>query len=252
MNLGDPEALQGITACISEQISQGRITCYRQDFNTDPAPFWEAADTADRVGMSEIRYIEGLYAFWDALLARHPGLLIDNCSSGGRRIDLETIARSIPLWRSDYYCFPGFDLAGIQGQLQGLAPWVPLSGGCADHQDTYAFRSAFAPAFTLFTVVNPTGKPEGFLTPWDAFDADWLRQRLEELRLVHGYFSGDFYPLLAHSLADDVWAAWQFNRPDLAEGMLLAFRRDHSPFPSLVARLRGLEADSGICSLQPG
>ena len=38
---------------------------------------------------------------WDEILATHPGLLIDDCSSGGRRIDIETLARSFPLWRSD-------------------------------------------------------------------------------------------------------------------------------------------------------
>jgi alpha-galactosidase len=35
------------------------------------------------------------------LLAANPGLFIDNCASGGQRIDLETCARSIPLWRTD-------------------------------------------------------------------------------------------------------------------------------------------------------
>lgn len=30
-----------------------------------------------------------------------PDMQIDNCASGGRRIDLETCMRSVPLWRSD-------------------------------------------------------------------------------------------------------------------------------------------------------
>ena len=49
----------------------------------DPRAWWKAADTPDRQGMAEIRHIEGLYAFWDGLLQRHPGLMIDNCASGG-------------------------------------------------------------------------------------------------------------------------------------------------------------------------
>lgn len=240
-NLGDPAACSALTDLISQQLRDGHITCYRQDFNMDPAPFWTAADTPDRVGMSEIRNIEGLYAFWDALLTKHPGLLIDNCASGGRRIDLESITRSVPLWRSDYQCFPGFDLAGMQGQLQGLSPWVPFHAGCGDHQDTYAFRGAYGPGMTIFTMANPTTQPEGYLTPDEAFDADWLRQRLSELHGIQPYFAGDFYPLLAYSLADDVWAAWQFHRPDLEAGMLLAFRRPNSPFPQLIAHFRGLD-----------
>ena len=31
--------------------------------------------------MAETRHIEGLYAFWDDLLKRHPNLIIDNCAS---------------------------------------------------------------------------------------------------------------------------------------------------------------------------
>ena len=81
-----------MTERISSLIEEFGVTIYRQDFNMAPGPVWTEADTPDRVGMSEIRHIEGLYAFWDELLARHPGLVIDNCSSGGRRIDLESIS----------------------------------------------------------------------------------------------------------------------------------------------------------------
>ena len=48
----------------------------------------------------------GYLAFWDELRRRHPGLLIDTCASGGRRNDLETLRRAIPLWRADYRCEP--------------------------------------------------------------------------------------------------------------------------------------------------
>ena len=54
-----------------------------------------------------IRYIEGLYEMWDELRAKNPGLVIDNCASGGRRIDLEAISRSVALWQSDINCRQG-------------------------------------------------------------------------------------------------------------------------------------------------
>jgi len=55
---------------------------------------------------------------------------------------------------------------------------------------------------------------------------------------------GDFYPLLTFSLATDVWAAWQFDRPDLGEGMVMAFRRHESPFSLWEAKLQGLDPES--------
>lgn len=51
--------------------------------------------------MTEIRFVEGHYAMWDELREKNPGLWIDNCAGGGRRIDLEMCMRSVPLWRSD-------------------------------------------------------------------------------------------------------------------------------------------------------
>lgn len=234
-NLGVPEARRYLTDLVSNLIVEAGVTCYRQDFNTDPAPFWDAADAPDRVGMAEIRHIEGLYAFWDELLARHPGLIIDNCSSGGRRIDLETGSRSVPLWRSDVQCYPGFAMTAMQNQTQGLAPWVPLSAGAAGPVgDTYAFRSALGPG-----IVCGWGEPG--LREGDGFPAAWCRERLAELLSVRPYFYGDFYPLISFSLAEDAWAAWQFDRPDLGEGMVLALRRPGSPFARLEAPLSGLE-----------
>jgi len=57
---------------------------------------WRQADSPERLGLTEIRYVEGYYDLWDELLARHRGLTIDNCSSGGRRIDLENPASVRP------------------------------------------------------------------------------------------------------------------------------------------------------------
>ncbi len=120
---------------------------------------------------------------------------------------------------------------------------MPLSTGCCDRPDTYAFRSALGPGIVMCTAANPSGVPEGCVTPWDAYPVEWLRAALGEQARVRPYFYGDFYPLLSYSLAEDVWAAWQFDRPDLGEGMVLALRRQHSPYCAMTARLRGLEPE---------
>jgi alpha-galactosidase len=234
INLGLPEARQAITDLVSELIRSAGVTCYRQDFNFLLVPaLFGGADAADRVGMAEIRHIEGLYAFWDELLARHPGLIIDNCAGGGQRIDLETISRSVPLWRSDLQCWP-FDPLAMQTQTQGLAPWVPLSVGVCEAASTYALRSALGP---------------GLVTHWSSqaleaganFSVSQIRQLMAEAAAMRPYFYGDYYPLLTFSLAADAWAAWQYDRPDLGEGMVVAFRRHACPFPSWQAKLKALD-----------
>ena len=67
-NLGIPKARRWMTERISAFIAEYGVTIYRQDFNLRPSPFWRKADAPDRKGISEIRHIEGLYAFWDELL----------------------------------------------------------------------------------------------------------------------------------------------------------------------------------------
>jgi alpha-galactosidase len=247
LNLGHPEARRYITDTVSNMIVESGITCYRQDFNFNPDVFWKTADAADRVGMSEIRHIEGLYAFWDELLARHPGLIIDNCAGGGQRIDLETISRSVPLWRSDIQCYPGFDPVAMQTQTQGLALWVPLSAGCCDQPTAYALRSALGPGLVV-------GWSDRELELHRNLPLDLVRKLMAEELAMRKYFYGDFYPLLSFSLANDMWAAWQWDRPDLGEGIVVALRRPDSPFPLMQPQLHGLEPDAGYewCNVDTG
>ena len=94
--MGIPEARRFLTDFISQQIGEFGIDCYRQDFNFAPLEFWRNADAPDRQGMTEIRWVEGFYAFWDELLQRHPNLIIDVCASGGKHLDLETLSRTFP------------------------------------------------------------------------------------------------------------------------------------------------------------
>jgi alpha-galactosidase len=236
-NLGNPEACKFLTDFLAKLIEENGVSCYRQDFNMDPRPYWDAADAPDRVGMAEIRHITGMYQMWDELRSRFPHLLIDNCSSGGRRIDLETISRSIPLWRSDVQCWPNYGATAIQGQNQGLGLWVPLSTGCCDRADDYVFRSAFGPGMVIAMseFEKDTSK---------AFPVEWLRKNLEQLNLARPYFLGDFYPLLSFSLVDDSWSAWQYDRPENKDGMILALRRPESPFVLMTPALHELLPDA--------
>ncbi len=106
LNLGNTEAREWLTGHVDKLMTDQGIDLYRQDFNIDPLAFWRGVDAPDRQGITEIRYVEGYLAYWDELLRRHPDMFIDSCASGGRRNDLETMRRAIPLWRTDYRCEP--------------------------------------------------------------------------------------------------------------------------------------------------
>jgi len=230
--LGDPEARRWLTDLLSARIAEYGIDVYRNDFNTDPLSIWRSADAPDRQGMTEIRYIEGLYEMWDELLARHPGLLIDNCSSGGRRIDLETCTRSVPLWRSDTNCSPGAEHWN-QAHAMGIGMYVPLSTACAWSPDAYTVRStATAGLITQFDYLAPD------------FPLQLAQRTLAEACLCAPFWYGDMYPLTPCAVDDDALLAFQLHRADLGAGIVLAFRRELCPESDVTVRLRALDAQA--------
>ena len=72
-------------------------------------------------------------------------MLIDSCASGGRRNDIETLRRAVPLLRSD--CI--FEPIAEQCHTYGISFWMPFNGTGFLTVDTYLIRSQMSPEFTL-------------------------------------------------------------------------------------------------------
>ncbi len=232
-DLGNKDALKWLTELISNLLANEGIDYYRQDFNFDPMPYWEANDKPGRVGISEIRHIEGLYTFWDSLLERFPNLLIDNCASGGRRIDLETTSRSSPLWRTDYlYGEPN----GYQCHTFGLNFYLPIHGTAIYKTDSYTFRSGLGGTAVMNWEV--TGKASEPIPS--------IQKRIQDYKNLRPYFYGDYYPLTEsrNNTGENVWLAYQLNRPNMKDGIVIAFRRNGSTNETIRTKLSGLEENT--------
>jgi len=226
-NLGNNEARLWLTDYISNFLKMEGIDYYRQDFNFNPMPYWEANDKPDRTGISEIRHIEGLYAFWDSLLTRLPNLMIDNCASGGRRIDLETVSRSSPLWRTDYqYGEPN----GAQCHTYGLNFYLPLHGTGNFTISPYHFRSSMSSSMVINWDINSKEHtlPE-------------LQKYFQDFKRLRPYFYEDYYPLTRYVSSDNEWMAYQFNRLTVNDGVVFAFRRPDCRNETINIKLRGLD-----------
>ncbi|HVX66987.1 MAG TPA: alpha-galactosidase, partial [Bryobacteraceae bacterium] len=226
LDLGNPAAWRWLTDHISGLIGAQGIDLYRQDFNFQPLALWRAHDAPDRQGITEIRHVTGLLAYWDELRRRFPELRMDTCASGGRRLDLETLRRAVPLWRSDH----AYEPTSMQTMTYGLSFWIPYFGTAVNSLDPYLFRSQMTPAMGIG--FEP-GRTEGGYEQFKRLVAEW--------RGVAGFYNGDFYPLTSWSLSNDAWMAWQFDRPAQGDGIVQAFRRPESPFESARFPLRGLD-----------
>lgn len=214
-NMGDPAALEFMIDYISSSLIENGVSYYRQDFNIDPKRYWESADETlyeGRTGFAENKYVTGEYAFLDALRERIPGLLIDNCASGGRRIDLEMCRRAIPLWRSDYQCKKEkADLSeAAQYQLYGLSLWLPYSSiSNPNAADEYDFRSLLGGCVMCYGDVLYDSTEE-----YVKFVRDYAK--------VKGYFAENYYPLTPCTSLEKV-VAMQFGTEK--EGVILLYSR---------------------------
>ncbi len=238
LNLGDPDALTWLIDHVDRTLREQGIDFYRQDFNMDPLGFWLAADSADRQGMTENLYVQGYLAYWDALRQRHPQLILDSCASGGRRDDLETLRRAVPLIRSDHL----FEPTSQQCHHFSFASWIPyhgagyVTGSSAIGQhgkpdiDAYHFRANMSASLTLCYDMRSKD-----------LNYELARRLFVQLKQVGPNFLGDFYPLTPYNLANDVWMAWQYDRPNTGEGLVQAFRRQESTETRRIFRLQGLD-----------
>jgi alpha-galactosidase len=241
LNLGNPEAWTWLTNHVDKLITENGIGLYRQDFNMDPLGYWRKNDAPDRQGITEIKHVTGFLAFWDELIRRHPNLLIDTCASGGRRNDIETLRRSVPLWRSDY----AFEPIGHQGMTYGISFWIPYHGtGTVASSKAPYYGGGYTPIEPYYFWSN-TAPSLGCGIDIRVKEIDYaaFRKLVGQWRQISPYYYGDYYPLTAYSQDPTAWMAWQFDCPEKGEGMIQVFRRAESFYESARLKLRGLDPD---------
>jgi alpha-galactosidase len=215
LDLSNPACQAWLTDYVSGLITTYGIGIYRQDFNFPPLDYWRAHDAEDRQGITENLHVQGYLAFWDELLERHPSLLIDSCASGGRRNDLETMRRSVPLHYTDW----GYGQHPTKLDFhRTMFEWLPYfketslswdiaeatqEGLDASDGDSFAFHCALAPMMAPAVDIK---RPDN--------DFATVRKMVDVWRSIAGILlDGDYYPLTPPGRSGKEWVIWQFNRP---------------------------------------
>jgi alpha-galactosidase len=240
--LGDVKARDWIKDRIQNLIQEGGIDVYRQDHNFPPLSMWRANDGPNRQGMTENLYIQGYLRFWDELLLENPGLWIDSCASGGRRNDLETLRRSVPLHYTDY----GYGDHAVKLAFQRtMFEWIPYfkeftlswdvgQPGRWNHcEDSFGFHCAMAPMlFPTFDIKRDD---------YD-FDLDLIQKMICVWRRVANFvLYGDYYALTPYHRSPKKWVARQFDRPEQGCGLVQAIRLQECEDPLLTATLHAMD-----------
>lgn len=243
LNLGDESAYSWMLGYLTDFIRDNGIDIYRQDFNIEPLVYWNDADEPNRVGMTETYYITNLYRLFDELHKAFPSLIIDNCASGGRRLDIEMMRRSVSLFRTDYMCgnysetgfaYPDCAVEAIQSQIQSINYWLPISGSGTPgntnvYSDSYIIRSLMSSGIC----VN---------LPSDDTDKNAVKL-LKEASEVRKYYSGDFYQLIPATFDKKSVLAYECYRTDLEEGIVMIFCRPECDTETVTLNIKGLDGD---------
>lgn len=222
VNLANEECLEYITGVMIDSLRENGVNYLRIDCIPAPYEFWQKADKtwdSDRKGFTENHYVTNFYRFLDTLKTEIDGLMIDNCCSGGKRIDAEMSRRSIPLWRSDYNCMDGEGnskpdiLEATQSQTYGLSFWLPYNGTCAYVDGEYADRT------NIISCSQRLGYQD-----------------------VRKYMVGNYYPLDNGGLDTEKYLAMQFDN-NAQSGTALIYKRENVSESTYMLKLSGLKAD---------
>lgn len=234
LNYGNDDARKYVCDLLLDYAEKLDLSCYRQDFNTELTKYFKANDEENRRGITEIKHIMGMYEIWDTLLDKFPGIIIDNCSSGGRRIDIETLKRSIPFFRTDYQCNFNENSEVLQTHNVNISQYLPFNGCTTKTKnDMYAARSSYSSSWggafyaTIFANM-------------DENDFKWIKKVTEEYASIRKYMYKDFYNHASNVFDDTSWAVWQYHDPDTQSGIVMAFRREKSPFDTVKINLKGI------------
>ncbi len=228
-NLANEDALKYYCEYIANSLKENGVTVYRQDFNFAPHQYWQKADNEyydGRKGFCENHYVTNLYAFLDYLYENVDGLIIDNCASGGKRLDLEMTYRSIPFWRSDYNCSYHSDFfEATQSHTYGISFWLPISGANLWMEDEYSARSAIMPLM---------------LMDFYSHHNDEFSYHNEQRALM----GGNYYPIDFGSFDKNKMHAMQFDSGEGKEGTVLIYKREDVKDKEYTVNFNGLSANA--------
>ncbi len=186
------------------------------DNNIDPQAYWSYHDDPAHRGMLEMGHIRGVWRVWDAIREKNPGLVLENCSSGGRRFDLGTFGHAHLHHGSDF----NFHDDIVRNQIHGMNTVMPsyrvihtCTWGGHDYPDTYV-QTRFGGILRF---------SQDFAS-WPAQDLARTKQHIEVYKSIRHLLREDYYPLFPQPRAMTDWDGWQFHAPDSGEGFVQVFR----------------------------
>jgi alpha-galactosidase len=253
--LGNPDAQEWAYQTLAGLIRDYGADWLKLDFNVDPGAGCNRADHGHGPGDGLYRHVMGYYAVLDRVRTVFPAVVLENCSSGGLRTDLEMARHTHVTFTSD----PDWPVHALQvfwGLSQFIAPEAALR---------WMYSEWRSPTETQrFDPADPALRPHqldyyvriamlsmcGFSQRLPQLPA-WVAARIRQhIALYQGQVRRFIREgTLAHltdqprrSGTGERWTAFQYTLPGSDEALLFVFRLPGAA-PQHTIRPRGLNPD---------
>jgi len=237
---GNPEVQEWAYRTLSGLISDYNCDWIKLDFNLDPGAGCDRIDHGHGAMDGLYAHYQGYYHTLERLRQAFPEVMLENCSSGGLRIDLGILRRTHLTFLSDPD-WPVHSLQVFWGASTMLAPqaclhwsfsqwwsggWVPPKQNF-DPQDPALSRRRLD-YFTRIAMLGACGFSQKLhqLPGWvSARLAEHIRIYQEHIR--HYVSAADLFRLTSQPRRDgsgERWCAFQYSLPDGSRHLLFVFR----------------------------
>lgn len=252
---GNPAARDWAFETLDRLVNEYTADWIKLDFNVDPGLGCDRTDHGHGAGDGLYEHYRGYYATLDRFRSAHPDVVLENCSSGGLRVDLEMLRHTDLTFLSD----PDWPEHGLQllwGATAMLAPDRLLHWGYSEwrgdhpHQKLDLREPGLTPHqlayYRRIAMLGATGC--SFRLPGLP---EWVERALTE---HNEFYKNVVRPFVRHGLvrrltgqprrdgAGERWAAFQYSLPDDDRHLVFVFRLDGGK-PTHTVVLKGLAPD---------
>lgn len=234
---GSPAAQEWAYNTLDRLISEYNCDWIKLDFNLDPGPGCNRTDHGHGAGDGLYEHYLGYYNTLQRVRQRHPQVILENCSSGGLRIDLGMMRQTHLTFLSDPD-WPEHDLQLFWGASTMLAPGVCLHWGWCEwvHEHPHQTFNPRDPNLTqhqldYYTRISMLGA-FGFSQKLPEL-LGWIEERFAYHIWIYKQYvrefvrNADIYRLTeqpAREMQGDRWAAFQYRMPSGDSHLIFVFR----------------------------
>ncbi|MGI8486333.1 MAG: glycoside hydrolase family 36 protein [Thermomicrobiales bacterium] len=226
--LGNPDVQQWMTEELIRVVRDYGVDWIKWDYNMGYGLGCNAPNHGHQGADGHHAHTIGLYRVLAEVRAACPALVIENCASGGHRVDLGTLRQTHTNWLSDYT----YRAASCRQHVQGAGMFLPLAhlnSWTLAKRDANEFRSRMGGAFGV----------SDFMGNWSNEERQALALAIGEYKRLRPFLTGERF-LLTGPLHQD-WEVWQFVHPTEEKIALLVFR-DGGAIDQVHVYLRNIDA----------